>query len=138
MLKSYRNSGKNLRNVIIVGTNRNAQNISDFFHNHAELGYKILGYFSNKKEIPENYLGRVENCFEYALNNDVDEIYCSISELSQEQIKAFIDFADNTVFVKLRGTCSTCSASQVTLKHYVETRIKELVSPELVVEEVKQ
>jgi NifU-like protein len=49
----------------------------------------------------------------------------------------FIDFADNTVFVKLRGTCATCSASQVTLKHYVETRIKELVSPELVVEEVK-
>ena len=50
----------------------------------------------------------------------------------------FIDFADNTVLVKLRGTCSNCSASQVTLKHYVETRIKELVSPELVVEEVKQ
>jgi NifU-like protein len=50
----------------------------------------------------------------------------------------FVDFADNTVFVELRGTCSTCSASQVTLKHYVEARIKELVSPELVVEEVKQ
>jgi NifU-like protein len=50
----------------------------------------------------------------------------------------FIDFVDNTVFVKLRGTCSTCSASQVTLKHYVETRLKELVSPELLVEEVKQ
>jgi NifU-like protein len=50
----------------------------------------------------------------------------------------FVDFANNTVFVELRGTCSTCKASQVTLKHYVETRIKELVSPELVVEEVKQ
>ncbi|GAF72539.1 unnamed protein product, partial [marine sediment metagenome] len=49
-----------------------------------------------------------------------------------------IDFVDNTVFVKLGGTCSTCSASQVTLKHYVETKIKELVSPELVVEEVVQ
>jgi len=49
-----------------------------------------------------------------------------------------IDFADNTVFVKLCGTCSTCSASQLTLKHYVETKIKELVSPELVVEEVAQ
>jgi NifU-like protein len=47
-----------------------------------------------------------------------------------------VDFADNTVFVELRGTCSTCSASQVTLKHYVESKIKELVSPELVVEEV--
>ncbi|UCD31682.1 MAG: Fe-S cluster assembly protein NifU [Desulfobacterales bacterium] len=49
-----------------------------------------------------------------------------------------VDFADNTVYVELLGTCSTCTASQVTLKHYVETKIKELVSPELVVEEVEQ
>lgn len=49
-----------------------------------------------------------------------------------------VDFADNTVYVELLGTCSTCSASQVTLKHYVETKIKELVSPELMVEEVEQ
>jgi NifU-like protein len=49
-----------------------------------------------------------------------------------------VDFVDNTVFVELLGTCSSCSASQVTLKHYVETKIKELVSPELVVEEVAQ
>ena len=49
-----------------------------------------------------------------------------------------VDFVDNTVFVELLGTCSTCTASQVTLKHYVETKIKELVSPELVVEEVTQ
>ncbi len=49
-----------------------------------------------------------------------------------------VDFANNTVYVELLGTCSTCSASQVTLKHYVETKIKELVSPDLVVEEVEQ
>lgn len=49
-----------------------------------------------------------------------------------------VDFDNNTVFVKLRGTCSTCAASQVTLKNYVETKIKELVSPELIVEEVQQ
>ena len=49
-----------------------------------------------------------------------------------------VDFVGNTVYVELLGTCSSCSASQVTLKHYVETKIKELVSPELVVEEVEQ
>lgn len=49
-----------------------------------------------------------------------------------------VDFVDDTVFVTLLGTCSTCSASQVTLKHYVETKLRELVSPELVVEEVEQ
>ena len=49
-----------------------------------------------------------------------------------------VDFDQNTVFVRLRGTCSTCAASQVTLKSYVETKLKELVSPELVVSEVSQ
>ena len=46
-----------------------------------------------------------------------------------------VDFDGDTVWVKLIGTCATCSASEVTLKHYVETKLRELVSPELVVEE---
>ena len=49
-----------------------------------------------------------------------------------------VDFDSNTVYVRLRGTCSTCTASQVTLKSYVETKLKELVSPELIVDEVRQ
>ncbi len=48
-----------------------------------------------------------------------------------------IDVEGDTVLVKLRGTCATCVASQVTLKHYVESKLHELVTPELVVEEVK-
>jgi NifU-like protein len=46
-----------------------------------------------------------------------------------------IDVDGNTVFVKLRGTCATCKASEVTLKHYVEKKLQELVTPELMVEE---
>jgi NifU-like protein len=49
-----------------------------------------------------------------------------------------VDLKDDTVLVKLRGTCSGCASSQLTLKNYVETKIKDLVSPELVVEEVTQ
>jgi len=48
-----------------------------------------------------------------------------------------IDVEGNTVFVKLHGTCASCSKSQITLKHYVESKIQELVTPELVVEEVQ-
>ena len=47
-----------------------------------------------------------------------------------------VDVDGNNVFVKLQGTCATCSASQITLKHYVESKLRELVSPELLVEEV--
>ena len=46
-----------------------------------------------------------------------------------------IDVDGNTVLVKLRGTCATCAASEVTLKHYVEKKLQELVTPELMVEE---
>lgn len=48
-----------------------------------------------------------------------------------------VDFADDRVAVRLHGTCSTCSASQLTLKHYVEDKLRELVLPELTVEEVE-
>ena len=47
-----------------------------------------------------------------------------------------IDVDGDTVLVKMRGTCATCVASQATLKHYVESKLRELVTPELVVEEV--
>ncbi len=48
-----------------------------------------------------------------------------------------VDVDGNNVFVKLQGTCATCSASQITLKHYVESKLRELVTPELLVEEVQ-
>lgn len=48
-----------------------------------------------------------------------------------------VDVDGNNVLVKLQGTCATCSASQITLKHYVESKLRELVTPELLVEEVQ-
>jgi NifU-like protein len=48
-----------------------------------------------------------------------------------------IDVDGNRVLVRLGGTCATCAKSPVTLKHYVESKLRELVSPEIVVEEVQ-
>jgi NifU-like protein len=47
-----------------------------------------------------------------------------------------IDVDGNRVLVRLGGTCASCAKSPVTLKHYVESKLRELVSPEIVVEEV--
>jgi NifU-like protein len=49
-----------------------------------------------------------------------------------------IDVDGNRVLVRMGGTCASCVKSPVTLKHYVESRLRELVSPEIVVEEVQQ
>lgn len=48
-----------------------------------------------------------------------------------------IDIDGSKVFVALRGTCSFCPQSGFTLKHFVEAKLREFVSPEIEVEEVK-
>jgi NifU-like protein len=48
-----------------------------------------------------------------------------------------VDVDGNHVLVKLQGTCAACSAAEITLKHYVESKLRELVAPELLVEEVQ-
>jgi NifU-like protein len=48
-----------------------------------------------------------------------------------------VDVDGSRVIVRMKGTCSTCARSHVTLKHYVESKLRELVAPELVVEEVQ-
>lgn len=49
-----------------------------------------------------------------------------------------IDVVGNRVLVATRGACATCQASQQTMKNFVELKLKELVTPELVVEEVME
>ncbi len=48
-----------------------------------------------------------------------------------------IDVDGNRVYVALRGKCSFCPSSEFTLKQYVESKLKEFVSEDIVVEEVK-
>lgn len=47
-----------------------------------------------------------------------------------------VDVDGNKVLVQLHGVCSSCSAAQVTLKDYVEAKLREFVTPDLIVEEV--
>jgi NifU-like protein len=47
-----------------------------------------------------------------------------------------IDVVGNRVLVATRGACKTCKASDITLKHFVEAKLRELVSPDLIIEEV--
>ncbi len=48
----------------------------------------------------------------------------------------FLDLNDKVVKVKLRGRCATCPSASVTLRHTVEGKLRELISPELSVESV--
>lgn len=49
-----------------------------------------------------------------------------------------IDVIGNRVLVAKRGSCALCKASEQTMKNFVEPKLRELVSPDLNVEEVSQ
>jgi len=48
-----------------------------------------------------------------------------------------IDVEGNKVYVALRGKCSFCPSSEFTLKKYVETKLREFVSDDIELEEVR-
>ena len=45
-----------------------------------------------------------------------------------------IDVRENTVYVALRGMCANCQVAPFTMKDVVEARLREFISPEIVVQ----
>lgn len=48
-----------------------------------------------------------------------------------------VDVDGNQVIIKFQGACASCSRSEVTLKNFVEAKLRELVASELVVVEAE-
>lgn len=94
LLKRYRKAfGGNLRTTVILGKNSKTEQLERLFNSNQEYGYSHKKTFSMRGK---DFLG-LESCFEYILENSVEEIYCSVSELSNKQIREVIDFADNNL-----------------------------------------
>ncbi len=93
MLMRYREKVKgNLRNVVVIGKNKKTDQLISIFRIHAEYGYNFMKQFC-PKEADFN----LKSCFEFIVSNNVDEIYCSVSELKNNELIEFINFADNNL-----------------------------------------
>ncbi|WP_243473378.1 undecaprenyl-phosphate glucose phosphotransferase [Winogradskyella sp. MH6] len=93
LLQKYRVSfGGNYRSTVIVGLNKKTLALENFFNKNPEYGYlhKKTYSFKNKEQ-------SLNECFEYIISEKIDEIYCSISELTNAQIADIVDFADNNL-----------------------------------------
>lgn len=102
LLKKYRSFGNNFRTTIVIGFDDSSKNIIKLFKSKSNLGYKYLGFFSDKIYEDKEYLGNLDAIFEYAKKHVVDEIYCSLSTLNQKQIKKINKFAlDKDIILKL-------------------------------------
>jgi putative colanic acid biosynthesis UDP-glucose lipid carrier transferase len=118
-LKKYRSFGNNYRTAIVLGYDDSSKNIIKLFKSKSNLGYKYLGFFSDKIYKNKEYLGNLESVFEYVKQNTVDEIYCSLTVLSNEQIKKINKFAlDRDIFLKLIPNSSELYSKNQSIEYY--------------------
>lgn len=98
-LKSYRRRGYNHRRIVIVGAGQSGEAIYSELKN-SDFGYKIKGYFENDSTYLPNmpqYLGTLDKVEEYVLENNVDEIYCSLHTNDNEVITNLIVFSEKNM-----------------------------------------
>jgi putative colanic acid biosynthesis UDP-glucose lipid carrier transferase len=85
--------GGNFRRVVIAGSGKSVEQLAVFFNDNLDYGYKLIKIFDlsvNKKQ-------QMEECFEFVKEHRIDEIYCSLSDLTNNDINKFIDFTDNNL-----------------------------------------
>ena len=103
-LQSYRlGFGGNFRKTIIIGNNESVSELKEFFINQKELGYenRKTFKFNNASEL------NLEECFDFIVSRNIDEVYCSANELDENQINLLIEFCENNFkilkFISKRG-----------------------------------
>lgn len=87
--------GGNFRRVVIVGEGKNVSQLADFFNENPDYGYNLVALFDLKGDKDE----KMKTCFSFVLQNKIDEIYCSLSDMENAQLNQFIDFTDNNLKV---------------------------------------
>jgi putative colanic acid biosynthesis UDP-glucose lipid carrier transferase len=92
LLKKYRSYGNNYRTVVVLGYDSSSKNIIKLFKSKSNLGYKYIGFFSDKNYNNKDFLGNLDYLIDFTNENVVDEIYCSLSCFSKEQIKKLKKF----------------------------------------------
>lgn len=93
VLRKYRLSfGGNYRRTVIFGLNPKTRSLEEFFKTRKEYGYHHIQTF----DFADSKID-LEYCFDFVLNEDIDELYCSVSEFSNEEMIELVDFADNNL-----------------------------------------
>lgn len=94
LLRAYRLKLKgNVRRVIIIGDTDGANELKSIFNQKKELGYRLLARFSNIES--EGITGSIKESFSFLESNEgIDEIYCAMGELTENQVNDFVKYAN--------------------------------------------
>ena len=85
--------GGNSRCVVLVGEDKSVDPLKHFFEENPDYGYRLIKVFN----LDHHDTIYIKEIFDFILNHRVDEIYCSMEDLSSKQVEKFISFADNNL-----------------------------------------
>lgn len=92
ILKAFRSYLKgNVRNIIIIGCGKSVRAFKSIITEKKELGYNVLEIFCDSdfgtRPLKESFVFLNEG-------HNIDEIYCSIDELSEKQVNEYVRYAN--------------------------------------------
>lgn len=97
-VRHYRSKGYNNRKAIIIGAGPTGQDFMEMLNNKVEYGFHFMGFFDDEKEkfpeVSDYIVGTVEESKRFAVENEVDEIFCALPYKQEDKIKSLIQFAD--------------------------------------------
>ena len=140
IVRIYRARGFNNRKVMIIGAGETAQEFKTMLEHKIEYGYQFLGFYDNNPgnyttEIRKHILGTVEDAKRYAVEHQIDELFCALPYDEEEQIKELIQFGDeNLVRVKIVPDLSrflTHHLNKVEIDYYGQIPVMTLRSEPL-------
>lgn len=107
--------GGNFRKVVIIGKEKTTKELINFFNENLNYGYKLENHFDLKTVKKDE----IKDCFRYVLENNIDEIYCALADLTTDEVNDFIDFTDNNLkTLKFLPDAKAITARNLILDYY--------------------
>jgi Undecaprenyl-phosphate glucose phosphotransferase len=106
IVRFYRTKGFNRRPVIVVGAGVAGQSVKSMLINKLEYGYDFVGFFDDEpqryKEVQSEILGGVNDAIDYAVKNNIQEIFCALPSKYYKKIRKLTKFAEeNCIRLKI-------------------------------------
>jgi Undecaprenyl-phosphate glucose phosphotransferase len=91
-LKSLRKKGKNIRNLLIVGTGEVGQNFKNMINSNPDFGYKFRGFVIESRNLPasEDIIGIIDDLENLIAELEIDEVVIALKDKSTNFLEKII------------------------------------------------
>lgn len=92
---------------MVIGAGPTAQEFKQMLEMKIEYGYQFLGFFEDNPEkfpaaVRKDIMGDINEAKRYAIENQIDELFCALPNSEEDKIRNLIEFGDeNLVRVKI-------------------------------------